>query len=188
MSVLRMIAVIGAPQVLPSTRPDMNSGISASLRWVAYAAPPGARRFKKRCSASISTAIPAGKPSITTPMAGACDCPKMVSLQVSAVGVHRCFLPGVAAQRAEIVKKPGIGFVYRVGLFDRHFAIAQRGRDGRHHHDAVVVLRGYEAAGKLVTAVDQSPSVVSAICAPNACSVSRITPRRSLSFSRRRDA
>ncbi len=74
---------MGAPQVRPAYRPERNSGWSASFRGVESSFCPGARRRRKRCSASGSTEKPAGKPSSVMPMAGEWDWPKMVSRRFS---------------------------------------------------------------------------------------------------------
>ena len=67
----------GAPQVSPrSFRPERISGRSLSLRAVA-SFPPGARRAMNARTASQSGAKPAGRPSITAPMDGAWDWPKI---------------------------------------------------------------------------------------------------------------
>ena len=74
-----MRAVKGAPQVTFPTRPDTNFGRSGSFRAVAVGLLPGARRSRKACSRSRSMAIPAGSPSMVTPMAAEWDWPKMVN-------------------------------------------------------------------------------------------------------------
>ena len=68
----------GVPQVTLPTRPETNSGRSASFRAVAVGLFPGARRARKACSRSISMAKPAGMPSMVTPMAAEWDWPKIV--------------------------------------------------------------------------------------------------------------
>ena len=72
-----------APHVTSPTRPERNSGASASRRAVDVASRPGARRSRNACRAARSIAKPAGRPSIVTPMAGAWDWPKMVMRMLS---------------------------------------------------------------------------------------------------------
>jgi hypothetical protein len=77
-----MTIATGAPQVLPSTRPERISGASLSFRGVDQAFCPGALRAMKAATRSISGAKPAGRPSMTHPMAGAWDCPKTVTFNL----------------------------------------------------------------------------------------------------------
>ena len=63
----------------PPTSPERISGWSASFRRVDQAFCPGARRAIKAATRSMSGAKPAGRPSITQPMAGAWDWPKTVT-------------------------------------------------------------------------------------------------------------
>ena len=59
----------------PFSRPERNTGASASLRAVERGLFPGFRRARKAFSSSRSMASPAGRPSTVTPMAGAWDWP-----------------------------------------------------------------------------------------------------------------
>jgi len=63
----------GPRRVSPFFIPDKNSGASGSLRCVVKRVLPGALLAVNRRSSSISILIPAGSPSITTPMASLCD-------------------------------------------------------------------------------------------------------------------
>ena len=73
------MAEIGAPVVTPLRMPLITSGSSVSERWVVRSDEPGARRRIWMRTASMSMASQAGTPSSTTPIAGPCDSPKIVT-------------------------------------------------------------------------------------------------------------
>ncbi len=64
-----MMAVIGVPQVVFSTSPQRNFGISSSFLGVEYSFLPGALLAINFASLSISTSKPAGIPSSVIPIA-----------------------------------------------------------------------------------------------------------------------
>ncbi len=65
------------------------------------------RRLRKACSCSWSTAMPAGMPSSEQPMAGECDWPKMLEMQMLPKVEDMLFLLecDLAAQQTEGSKK-----------------------------------------------------------------------------------
>src|SRR5499427_9910773 len=79
MSWLRTISASGVPSVNPSCMPDRISTWSVSRRWVVIALWPGRRRSSSRWISSTVTATRGGQPSMTTPTAGPCDSPKVVT-------------------------------------------------------------------------------------------------------------
>src|SRR5215471_6496944 len=79
MSWLRTIIASGVPSVRPSCMPDRISTWSSSLRWVVIALWPGRRRSSSRWISSTVSGRRGGQPSMTTPTAGPCDSPKVVT-------------------------------------------------------------------------------------------------------------
>src|SRR4029453_11346464 len=70
---------IGVPVVWPSYTPDRISTVSGSLRCVTWRDVPGRRRSSSGWMSASDSVIPGGQPSITQPMAGPCDSPKLVT-------------------------------------------------------------------------------------------------------------
>src|SRR5574344_1846656 len=68
----------GAPVVFPSNKPERNSTSSFSERADITAPFPGFRLFNSLDISFISSLNPEGQPSMTPPMAGPCDSPKVV--------------------------------------------------------------------------------------------------------------
>src|SRR6185369_5469911 len=79
MSLFRTSIAIGDPSDLPSYTPERTSTWSASLRCVVIALCPGRRRSSSCWIAPGSTASPGGRPSTSTPTAGPCDSPNVVT-------------------------------------------------------------------------------------------------------------
>ena len=73
----------GVPVVFPSKTPERMRGSSASRRAVDMGLFPGARRAISARIKSISTPMPGGTCSNTTPMAGPWDSPKMICFMES---------------------------------------------------------------------------------------------------------
>ena len=69
--------MIGVPQVIPSFIPDINEGISASFLLDVRLVFPGDLLPRNLISSAISIDIPAGIPSIVTPIAEECDSPNI---------------------------------------------------------------------------------------------------------------
>src|SRR5690606_42035878 len=78
-SVLRTSSAIGVPVVTPSYTPLRISTWSASRRAEVWRVLPVARRARSWTKSSGASAIPGGQPSITQPIAGPCDSPKVVT-------------------------------------------------------------------------------------------------------------
>ena len=74
-----MIKPIEVPVVFPSKIPDRNSTVSGSFLWVTILDCPGLRLFNSFWIASKSSVNPAGKPSITPPIAVPWDSPYVVT-------------------------------------------------------------------------------------------------------------
>ena len=70
------------PSVLPCQIPESTSTLSFSSRELAPMVCPVRRRATKRCNSSKSISTPAGIPSSTPPIAGPCDSPKVVSVNI----------------------------------------------------------------------------------------------------------
>jgi hypothetical protein len=81
-SVLRIRSAMGVPVVWPSNTPDRISTWSASWRWVTWRLVPGRRRSRSGWMSLTDSAMPGGQPSITQPMAGPCDSPKLVTAKI----------------------------------------------------------------------------------------------------------
>jgi hypothetical protein len=79
-SVLRTSSAIGVPVVRPSNTPDRISTASASWRCEVCRDLPVARRARSWANSSALIASPGGQPSITQPIAGPCDSPKVVTV------------------------------------------------------------------------------------------------------------
>ena len=125
----------------------MTRGASASRLPVARSDRPGARRARKRPSASISTAKPAGKPSITQPTDGAWDCPNIVIFS----RFPKLFDINTTPQFLIVSEKARVGFFN--GLrFNRHRRGTHRGGKRRGHGDPVVAARVRPPAGKTAPA------------------------------------
>jgi hypothetical protein len=71
---------MGVPVVLPSKIPEKKVTSSGSFLCVTIEDWPGFLRSKSFCISSKSIWIPEGHPSITPPIDGPCDYPKVVSL------------------------------------------------------------------------------------------------------------
>src|SRR6218665_3396060 len=70
---------MGVPVVTPSYTPDRISTASRSLRCVTWREVPGRRGSNSGWMSASDRAMPGGHPSITQPMAGPCDSPKLVT-------------------------------------------------------------------------------------------------------------
>src|ERR1043166_8504251 len=79
MSLFLTSIAIGDPSDLPSCTPERISTWSASFRCVVMALWPGRLRSSSCWIASASTASPGGSPSTSTPTAGPCDSPNVVT-------------------------------------------------------------------------------------------------------------
>src|SRR6185503_13719494 len=76
-----MRSAIGVPVVLPSYTPERISTRSSSRRCVTWREVPGLRRSRSGWMSASESAIPGGQPSITQPIAGPCDSPKVVTVK-----------------------------------------------------------------------------------------------------------
>ena len=79
LSWLRTSIAIGVPSVRPSCTPGEDLDRSGSRRWVVMALWPGRRRSSSRWISAASSGRRGGQPSTTTPTAGPCDSPKVVT-------------------------------------------------------------------------------------------------------------
>src|SRR5438093_8935771 len=70
---------IGVPRLVPSNTPERISTWSASFLWVVIALCPGRRRSSSTCTACSLTGSPGGMPSTSTPTAGPCDSPNVLT-------------------------------------------------------------------------------------------------------------
>src|SRR6188768_2181155 len=71
--------MIGVPVVSPWYTPDRICTVSDSWRCVTWREVPGLRRSRSGWMSASDKAMPGGQPSITQPMAGPCDSPKLVT-------------------------------------------------------------------------------------------------------------
>src|SRR5512141_1670531 len=78
---LRMRSAIGVPVVLPSYTPERISTLSSSWRCVTWREVPGLRRSRSGWMSASESSIPGGQPSITQPIAGPWDSPKVVTVK-----------------------------------------------------------------------------------------------------------
>src|SRR6185312_1198584 len=76
-----MRSAMGVPVVLPSYTPERISTRSSSRRCVTWRDVPGLRRSRSGWMSASESAIPGGQPSITQPIAGPCDSPKVVTVK-----------------------------------------------------------------------------------------------------------
>src|SRR5688572_24037188 len=76
-----MRSAMGVPVVLPSYTPERISTRSSSRRWVTWREVPGFRRSRSGWMSASESSIPGGQPSITHPIAGPWDSPKVVTVK-----------------------------------------------------------------------------------------------------------
>ena len=74
-----LLTAMGVPVVRPSYTPERISTASGSLRCVTWRLVPGRRRSRSCWMSASLKAMPGGQPSITQPMAGPWDSPKLVT-------------------------------------------------------------------------------------------------------------
>ncbi|CAN3995960.1 SpoVT-AbrB domain-containing protein, partial [Dysosmobacter welbionis] len=134
----------GAPQVTPFSRPERNTGASASLRAVERWLFPGFRRARKAFSSSRSMASPAGRPSTTTPMALPWDWPKTEIFRRLPNSEDMDITSQVLVHLPEI----RVGLLHALGPQHRDGAGTGSGSDGGRHGDPVVVGAVHHAAGE----------------------------------------